>query len=65
MSFHHQENNSLPVGPREPGALWYANNRLGYSCQGFIIWGAGVAAEGRRVALISRVLEKTSAFTCA
>jgi hypothetical protein len=55
---------TVPIGPSEVGAQWYARARLAVNNLGLCVWGAGVKGM-RYISLLSRVMEKTSEYTVA
>ena len=56
---------SLPVGPGETGAQWYANNRLGYNTLVAFIVGPGLHHAGEIFVYLTRVMEKPALLSCA
>ena len=59
-----KETGSLPLGPVQTSASFYAGGRLGFAVHGTNIWTLGDERypQGRYVFLITRVLEKTAVF---
>ena len=53
---------TLPVGPNELGAQWYARARLGVRCLACYCWGAG-APSGKWLTYMSRCQELTAKFS--
>ena len=54
---------TLPVGPREMGAQWYAGARLGYSVFALFAWGASLPPAGRWLCFFTRIVEKPAELT--
>lgn len=55
---------TLPIGPAEISAQWYARSRLAVNNLGIVVWGAGQKAQSY-YSVLSRVMEKTSEYTVA
>jgi hypothetical protein len=62
-----QENGTLPIGPTQCGAEWYAGSRQGYSTCGSYCWSSTTdeMAKGKYICQLSRVVEKSSAYALA
>ena len=56
---------TLPIGPEESGPMWYARARLAVTTWGCLCWGAGVDKRGIHKIYVSRVMDRTAAFTIA
>ena len=55
----------MPIGPEESGPMWYAQARLAITTWGCMVWGQGVADENEHHIYLSRVMDRTAAFTIA
>lgn len=56
---------TTPVGPKEPGRVWYAGSRVATNTLGAYIWGHNCGLKGMWMVLMSRVLEKPGEYSCA
>ena len=54
------ETNSLPLGPRDIGATWYANARLAYNTFGLYLQGDCLPKGALWMIFMTRVVEKSS-----
>eukprot|EP00974_Lingulodinium_polyedra_P040417 3881784-Lingulodinium_polyedra.AAC.1 len=55
-----QEVKTLPLGPEETGAVWYAQARLAFVTLSCKVWGYGVEGSHRWLTFVTRVMEKTA-----
>ena len=58
-----QENYTLPRGPDEVSEVWRAGSRAGFSLHTTKFWGCGLPSAGVFITVLSRVVEKSAAFT--
>jgi len=63
--YDHKELVTLPIGPAEVGAQWYANARLAVGICGFYVWGESMGERGEWYLYCSRVIERDSVYTMA